>query len=203
MSKNNFTEEDYYIKKNEEKKRQREEKKFKDALANLDYDKLMSGINKAKIRKRSVGVTIIGMFIILAGALILFYSVFMYFIINIPSAPRFTLFLIFGLFTYLSKEGYIFWAILSNLVGMIYSLSGINILRLKNWGRVLVIYCSTIVLAALLIFTYFKILPFMDIPAARLVLVPNFILPVFLPNVLFFLIFIYFFTRPKVKEQFK
>ncbi|MFH1259183.1 MAG: hypothetical protein ABII74_05135 [Elusimicrobiota bacterium] len=170
-------------------------------MATKNYDHC---IGEKMEKKRSKSVTIAGVAILLFSFLILFYSTFSFFIPNFTfPPPRYALFLISGLLTLIPYDGYMIFGGVSFLVGLIYLTSGLYIFKLRNWARILILYCSIFAVISLSIFVLLKILPLMAIAPARLVLILNFVLPIFIPNVLFSITAIYFFTRTKIKDQFK
>lgn len=91
------------------------------------------------------------------------------------------------------------------LVGLIYLISSINILRFKNWGRVLGVYFSALILLSLTVKFICGIIiePEILAPGNFLYGFPFVLFAIIIPFILPSLLFLFFFTRPKVKEQFK
>ncbi len=88
------------------------------------------------------------------------------------------------------------------LPGLIYLIASVGILRMKNWSRLLVIYFS-ILLLLLIFYVAICIIPGIirrDFEgSAGIGLLPLILIIPLLPSLLFLI----FFSLPKVKEQFK
>lgn len=133
-------------------------------------------------KKRAVGVTIFGIYAIFVSIVILF-----------------TFFKIRKSFDYLidthifSKELLEYTIISSPILSFLSLISGIGILKLKSWGKNILIGLAVYNLLGKFIMIYVGISQ--KTPAGRPISV-----------VLYFIVYgyiIYFFTRPNVKEQFK
>lgn len=144
-------------------------------------------------KKRSVGVTIVGIIAIIYG---INHCIF-----SLPLVPMFSSSIRQGHF-------YQFPLIVLYLMPLIYIVVGINILRLKNWARILGIYAAllTIILSLwqsmgtaggfLRFFVNLGKESHSDIfPNSELFFTSYFTIPA--------LLFLLFLIRPKVKEQFK
>ena len=126
-------------------------------------------------KKRSVGVTIFSVIMIIAGIVLIFATY---------SVP-------------LIIESFMPTAMLSLCIIIIV---GIYILKRKNWARILVLWVTSLWVIVGLLTTYSSIFK-TAMPGSKLVvnIVADFLIWHFLPFVTTF----YFFTRPKVREQFK
>ena len=216
MSKNNFTEEDYYIKKIKEKKREREEKKFKEALTKFDYDKLMGGINKAKIRKRSVGVMFFGCILFLIGIYHIFYAAcFIFLTLNLNTWPVYTVRNVYRIInaSYLGlfNENPLTGTVVVVILAICYLIVGINILQLKDRARRFIVKWS-VIFAIILFAIIARGVSGLLRGTGSICIGPcppghdQIVIIQFIAYSAFFCLFsliAYFFTRPKVKEQFK
>ena len=129
-------------------------------------------------KRRSIGITSVGILMLMyslwfLGGIIFDYSEFL---------PESMLF--FTPSDFMNSQGGWF---LPPLIGIIFFIFSIGILKLKDWARKFTVYFSA------LIFFLSSILLFSGGGIGMLVIIP------FLPSV----IFLIFFTRTKIKEQFK
>lgn len=150
------------------------------------------------IKKRSIGVIIIGVICILYSIGIIALRLQRY-IIAIKNAP---------------KPQLILFLLLMILLDIGFLIGGVGILRLKIWARKLVLWITSLeipisVMGGMGIAKGVKILAnsghpayqkLKDISLSDLTIV--FLLSSALPLIIFYLVIIYFLTRPKVKEQF-
>jgi len=157
--------------------------------------------------KRSVGITIVAVIMLIYSFLWLSAN----FILSLPfergaHTP--------SIFRTLYLIATIFFAILiaimrfkqiGFLLGLIYLIASINILKLKKWARLLAVYCSSLMG---LFYIFILIVSFIsgftegfsgDTGFAWGMGFLVMMTPVFIPIFLF----IIYFTRPKVKEQFR
>ena len=143
-------------------------------------------------RKRSVGVTIVSIIMFLSGLLSFYIACILRDVYHLwPFEIRMRNFF----------SPYIFGSTFFILTALIYCVSSLYILRLKNWARTIIVRYSTFFVIVL--FLYFPVIE--RTPAlGDLLGMSSFLLSCFIsPLVLFSLIFLIFFTRPKVKEQFR
>jgi len=141
-------------------------------------------------KKRSVGVTRMGIIMLLYALLLLLGVTIMI----QPIRPW--------------SAGILAGAI---LLGIIYLVSSIGILATRNWGRVLAVYLSAFLLLPIVIITIWILVSIISGyverggggPGSEVIAFPMLALTISLPFILPPLMFFYFFTRPKVKEQFK
>jgi len=135
-------------------------------------------------KKRSVGVTVFGIIMIIVGILgILSSLVGGSMICSIAGVKPHAIFL---------GVGFLF-----TTIGIMYLIGGFGVLSLKPWARNLTLLLSSFnsILIILMLLGTVKVI--VKDPIAILYCIPQILL-------LFLLIgIIYFFTRPKVKEQFK
>ena len=86
---------------------------------------------------------------------------------------------------------------MSPFVGLIYFISSLGIVKLKEWARKLAVYFSALIsflIVILIILVFNAAFQGECLPGVELLLIP-----MFSPSV----IFLIYLTRPKVKEQFK
>jgi len=144
--------------------------------------------------ERSIGVTISGLLMLIVGLLIFLLSS-PGSLIGLPAA-------IYFMFTRLTLI-----PILSHvpaLTGIVWFIAGCNVLRIKNWARVLIIYYSIFLsIISLIVITWFMVamissgMRFYETEIGGVFMIVAFIF------LMISSIFIIFFTRFKVKEQFK
>ena len=141
-------------------------------------------------KKRSVGIMICGVIMLFYSLYLLRNSTMAFF--NFKNLPLF----------YRVRMVMRPVCLITLLPGLIYLIASVGILRMKNWSRLLIIYFS-ILLLLLIFYVAISIIPGIirrdfEGPAAIGLLPLVLIIPL-LPSLLFLI----FFTRPKVKEQFK
>jgi hypothetical protein len=124
-------------------------------------------------KSRSAGVTVVGIIMVMYSLICLVISAN-----SVLQTPGFFL-----------DIGTIIWITYFVLSGSIYFISSINILRLKNWARVTAVSYSFLILAL-------KVLLIYSTTSGMLTIL-------YLPFYVFNLLFLIFFTRPKIKEQFR
>jgi len=128
-------------------------------------------------KKRSVGVTVFGILLILCPLFYYLQGVIIFLIKSIPLT---------------SLPSHIIRAYRSNpfvpLLQLAFIICGIGVLQLKEWARNLIV-------SILAIGLLFSILFFVVLASSPLIKK--------LSNIIFDGLFLWFFTRPKVKEQFK
>ncbi len=134
-------------------------------------------------KKRSVGVTVFGIVAIIISVLHV-----------LPCILILTT-------TYQIRLGDIILVISIALIGFAFGFSGIFLLRLKNWARILFMFQMVYLAVILIAFRPFCFLMWLMKSGIEDCLKSLFAWLVCL--VLPCSIFIYFFTRPKVKEQFR
>lgn len=84
---------------------------------------------------------------------------------------------------------------LKSVTGLIYLIASINILRLKNWARIITVRLSRLVIFVAVIFVGVNLFSIGQYAILLLIHL--------LPIIMISLLFMIFFTRPKVKEQFE
>ena len=124
-------------------------------------------------KKKSIGVMILTLLILIFGLITTYFA-----IIGIRLFPS-------GLFKNLPALKLV-WILLP--FGILYIASGIGILFLKEWGRKMLLMTSPFIF---LIYLLLLIIGGIDM---RIMTILYVLMPI---------LFLYFFTRPKVKEQFK
>ena len=145
-------------------------------------------------KKKSVGVTIFGIIMLIHSLWFLGGMLCEVFYYSIPVGMRF-----YGeVMEFYRLTFYILWFMFPVTIPifLIYLIASINILRFRNWARVLALHISGLI-GIISGFLYFSMCS--KTSSDHVVVLLFFFFLYFFPCVLFF----YYFTRPKVKEQFK
>ncbi len=143
-------------------------------------------------KKRSIGVTI-------ASILMLFFSLWSFFIAF--SLIRFSGIGVSGAKRYFDLAGFLY-CILWGLTALVYGISGISILKLKDWARTIIIRYTASITIILVVYALLVMLCPTSDPCGKswaYYYLLFYIFPIVLCNSIFFI----FFTRHKVKEQFQ
>lgn len=141
-------------------------------------------------KKKSVGVTI-------ASIVMLFLSLLCFYISYTFRRVVYDI----GLGRQYFDVPQLLYCILWGLTALIYCISSINILRLKDWARTIIIRYSAFIIIILILYILLAIITPSHDPCGK-GWVYFFLLYYISPIVLLSLIFLIFFTRPKVKRQF-
>lgn len=139
-------------------------------------------------KKRSIGVTIFGIIVTLFGGLPI-VGLLILFLVSIGKDD------IVKILTL--KNDSISQTLFLFLAYLFFLISGIGILKLKNWARVILITLISINFIASLIGLCFSIIKALKGNINLFYIISAFI------SLLIFVFVVYFFTRPKVKGQFK
>jgi len=146
-------------------------------------------------KKRSVGVTIVGITMLIYSLWLLygFFSMVVLYISFKYHIEKLSKVIPAAVFRLLYGNSYTFGIFynldyVALLGGLIYLISGIGLLRLRNWSRIVAVYFSAILIATLIFIT----------AILRLTLMKTLIVALPLP-----LLFLILLTRPQVKEQFR
>jgi len=134
-------------------------------------------------KKRSKGVTVFGILLICSPLIISLVAVIL--LLTFTSIPL-KFFLKATIKTWMSNY--------SILIFLAKIFLGVGVLKLKEWARKLVIVFAGVGLFGLLINCYIK---------SDIIFTDNLTLVIMLLSFIEVSLFLYFFTRPKVKEQFK
>ncbi len=144
-------------------------------------------------KKRSGGITALGSIIILYGLFLFFASLGDYWLDNFSTSS-------ISINKLLNILPPAIWAYkLAFLSGAISILAGIGLMRIKPWGRMFTLYALVPLLV--IVITYYDLPMAIRFSQQR----PYSQLP-FLPHIMrisFGILLLFYFTRPKVKEQFK
>jgi hypothetical protein len=149
-------------------------------------------------KKRSKGVTVLAWAMLSCG--LLFLVIFLLPLLHVKP----TLANKESVFMYLIDilQGFNLTPVINVPLGLLYLLLSINILRLRNWSRIITVWLSVFIILpnAWYWFACFGVLPSEggeSLSWAAILFVP--LIPLFLVSVLCLI----FFTRPQVKAQFK